>query len=57
MSARTETPLETAELTYGRIDAVMLQGWYEEDSDDVDTAVLRELVSASVEAARGGGRG
>lgn len=44
MSARTEeTPLETAELTYGRIDAVMLQGWYEEDSDDVDTAVIPRL--------------
>ena len=44
MSARTEdTPLETAELTYGRIDAAMLQGWYEEDSDDVDTAVIPRL--------------
>lgn len=44
MSARTEeTPLETAELTYGRIDAAKLQGWYEEDSDDVDTAVIPRL--------------
>jgi hypothetical protein len=44
MSARTqETPLEPAELTYGRLEADMLQGWFDEDGDDVDTAVIPRL--------------
>lgn len=44
MSARTQdTRPEPAELTYDGLEAALLQGWYDEDSDDVDTAVIPRL--------------
>lgn len=48
MSERTTTTAETPSTSYGRLETEMLRAWYDEDPDEVDTAVIPRLALGTV---------